>query len=77
MRARVWENNQRTEEVIVEALTSTGTPPLDARVAAGAVMGALTAALLDWAEATDDDSLDDRIVRTLRVLGADDLTGAG
>ncbi len=76
LRARVWENNRRTEEVIVEALTSTGAPPLDARVAAGAVMGALTAALLDWAEATDDDSFEDRIMRTLRVLGADDLTVA-
>lgn len=73
LRARVWENNHRTEQVIVEALTSTGAPPLDARVAAGAVMGALTAALLDWAEATDDDSLGDRVMRTLRVLGSDDL----
>lgn len=76
LRARVWENNRRTEEVIVEALTSTGTPPLDARVAAGAVMGALTAALLDWAEATDGDTLGDRIMRTLRVLGGDDVMEA-
>lgn len=73
LRARVWENNRRTEEAIVEALTSTGVSLLEARIAAGAVMGALTAALLDWAEDQDDDSLGDRIVRTLDVLGADRL----
>lgn len=71
--ARVWENNRPTEEAIVEALTSTGVLLLEARVAAGAVMGALTAALLDWAEDQGDETLDDRIVRILGVLGADEL----
>lgn len=52
LRARVWENNRRTEEAIVEALT---------------------AALLDWAEDQSDESLGDRIVRTLGVLGVDEL----
>ena len=69
LRARAWENNHRTEQVIVEALTATGVELLEARVAAGAVMGALTAALFDWG-AREDGSLDERIVRTLGVLGA-------
>lgn len=71
LRARVWENNLRTEEAIVEALTRTGVSQLDARVTAGAVMGALTAALMDWAGREDGGTLGDRIVATLRVLGAD------
>ena len=50
LRARAWENNHRTESVIVEALVSTGVGRLEARVAAGAVLGALTAALIDWGE---------------------------
>lgn len=70
LRARVWENNRRTEEVIVEALIGTGVHRLDARIAAGAVMGALTAALLDWAEREDGGSLGGRIGHTLRVLEA-------
>lgn len=52
LRARMWENNQRTSEVINEALVSTGTDELEAVVATGAVLGAITAALLHWA--TDD-----------------------
>jgi AcrR family transcriptional regulator len=54
LRARVWENNRRTEEVIVAALIETGTPRFEAAVATGAVLGALTAALLDWAESGND-----------------------
>lgn len=53
LRARVWENNQRTEEVIIEALTASGTGRFEAAIAAGAVMGALTAALFDWVERSD------------------------
>lgn len=69
LRARAWENNHRTEVVIVDALTSTGVDVLEARVAAGAVLGALTAALLDWAQ-REEGSLEERIVRTLGVVGA-------
>jgi AcrR family transcriptional regulator len=54
LRARVWENNRRTEDVIVAALTETGTPRFEATVATGAVLGALTAALLNWAESGND-----------------------
>lgn len=54
LRARVWENNRRTEEVLIRALTETGTPPFEATIAAGAVIGALTAALFDWVGQRDD-----------------------
>jgi AcrR family transcriptional regulator len=67
--AHAWSNNRQTEQVIVEALVSTGVPVLEARVAAGAVIGGLTAALLDWAEHDDSGSLDDRVQRALELLG--------
>jgi AcrR family transcriptional regulator len=73
LRARAWENNHRTEAVVVDALTATGVDPLEAKVAAGAVLGALTAALFDWAE-SDHGTLEERIARTLQLLGA---TGSG
>lgn len=69
LRARAWENNHRTEAVVVDALTATGVDPLEAKVAAGAVLGALTAALFDWAEA-EDGTLEERMVRTLQLVGA-------
>lgn len=69
LRAKAWEHNHRTEQVIVEALTSTGTDVLEAKIAAGAVLGALTAALFDWAEA-DDALLEERIGRALHLVGA-------
>jgi AcrR family transcriptional regulator len=68
LRAKVWENNGRTEKVIVDALTSGGVPPLEARVAAGAVLGAITAALFDWAEDAGGESLGDRVRRTMSML---------
>jgi AcrR family transcriptional regulator len=68
LRSRVWENNQRTGEVIVAALTDTGTPRFEAAIAAGAVLGALTAALFDWAE-EGSDSLGDLLVGALQLLG--------
>ncbi len=49
LRAHIWENAHRTEEVIVEALVGGGTPRLEARVAAGAVLGAMSASLINWA----------------------------
>lgn len=66
--AAVWSNNRRTERVIIDALTSTGVPSLDAKVVAGAVMGALTAALLDWGEHEASGSLGDRVRAALGML---------
>lgn len=68
LRARAWENNSRTEAIIVEALTGTGVDRLEARVAAGAVLGALTAALIDWGEHEDSGTLGDRVRTTLQAL---------
>ena len=67
--AAAWSNNRKTEQVIIDALTSTGVPLLDARVAAGAVMGALMAALLDWGEHEDAGTLGDRVRQALEMLG--------
>jgi AcrR family transcriptional regulator len=68
LRARIWENNLRTEDIIVEALTSTGISKLEARVAAGSVNGALTAALFDWAEEQDSGTLGERIREAMDLL---------
>lgn len=68
LRAKVWENNRRTEEVIVEALTRSGVDGLESRVAAGATLGALTAALFDWAENPDGETLGDRVRRAMHLL---------
>ncbi len=70
LRARVWENNLRTEEVIVGALTASGTPRLEASVAAGAVLGALTAALFDWAIDDAGGPLGQRIEFALNLLSS-------
>lgn len=69
LRAGIWENNHRTEELIVEALVRTGTGQLEARVAAGACLGGLTAALLAWAAEPDDEHLGDRILAALELMG--------
>lgn len=67
--AGIWENNRRTEDLIVEALTGTGVGRIEARVAAGACLGGLTAALLDWASAPDGQELGDRMNTALDLMG--------
>ncbi|QDC14287.1 TetR/AcrR family transcriptional regulator [Rhodococcus ruber] len=67
LRARMWENTLRTQEAVAAALAEPGTRRLDAAVAAGACMGALMAALTDWAE-TGDGTLGNRIVSALHQL---------
>lgn len=66
--AHAWSNNQQTAQVIIDALVSTGVPMLEARVTAGAVIGALTTALLDWAERDDSGSLGERVRQALQIL---------
>lgn len=68
--AQAWANNRRTEQVIVDALTETGVAVLEARVAAGAAMGAMMAALIDWAQHEDAGSLAERVRRALELLAA-------
>lgn len=65
----IWENNRRTEDLIVEALTGTGAGRIEARVAAGACLGGLTAALLDWASEPDGQELRERMSTALDLMG--------
>lgn len=68
LRAAMWEQNQETATVIAVALVQTGVDEFEAGVAAGACLGALTTALLDWGGATDGDPLRVRMERALAVL---------
>ena len=68
LRAKVWQNNRRTEEVIVEALIRSGVDGLESKVAAGATLGALTAALFDWAEDADGEPLGNRVRTAMHLL---------
>ena len=68
LRARIWEYNHRSEQAIVAALVDGGAGPLESKVAAGGALGALTAALLDWAEHEGSDTLGDRVRAALLML---------
>lgn len=65
--AGVWANTAATQEVIAAALAEHA-PETDARVAAAAVLGALTVALLDWGARDDEDTLVACLRRALDVL---------
>jgi AcrR family transcriptional regulator len=65
--ARMWENNLATHGLIVAALVDSGVRRLEAEVAAGACLGAITAALLDWGR-SDDGSLSACITAALDLL---------
>lgn len=74
LRSGIWENNQRTANSIADALTATGTDPLEAKVAAGAVLGSITVALFDWAENAMTGSLGDRVRAALEILSPERST---
>ena len=67
LRGAIARNNAATEEAIAGALTERGVAKSDARISAAATMGALSAALLDWADG-DDPDLGTAIDTALRVL---------
>lgn len=69
LRARMWENSLATQHVIADALRSSGAETLEADVAAGACMGALMAALMDWA-ASGQGSIGERIEFAMELLAA-------
>ncbi|WP_226532068.1 TetR family transcriptional regulator [Microbacterium paraoxydans] len=71
LRARAWQNTQQTESLIVEALTAQGTPRREAVVAAGACLGAVMAALLEWGTDSSDEPLGQAIVEALGLLAAE------
>ncbi|MFD6859239.1 TetR/AcrR family transcriptional regulator [Rhodococcus sp. NPDC060090] len=67
LRARMWENTLDTQEAIAGALRSHGVSTLDADVAAGACVGALMAALTDWAR-HGEEALGARITQAMHLL---------
>ncbi len=70
LRARILENNHRTEDVIVQALQLNGTSAMEARVVAGAILGAVTSALIDWSGRESPGYLHQYLTEALGVLGA-------
>jgi AcrR family transcriptional regulator len=68
LRARMRENSVRTEAAIAAALTETGVPAFEAVVAAAAVIGALTAALLEWADDPGAGAMGDAVAAALALL---------
>ncbi len=72
LRGALARNSAETEAAIAGALLDRGTTASDARIAASATVGALNAALLDWADG-DEPDLGTAIHAALRVLSG----GAG
>lgn len=70
LKGAIARSNAATEEAIAGALVVRGVSTSEARIAAAATMGALTAALLDWADG-DDPDLGTAIDAALRVLQGD------
>jgi len=68
LRAAMWENTQKTESAIVEALVDSDVDQFEAHVAAGACLGALAAALTEWATGNSSESLSSLISRALDQL---------
>jgi AcrR family transcriptional regulator len=69
LRAAVAEATVATEQAIVERLVCGGADPFDARVAAGACLGAATAALLALPDV--DATITETVSRALGQLGPD------
>lgn len=67
LRARMWEANHATQQAIAGVLRAGGASALAAEVAAGACIGALTAALLAWGEQPER-PLSDTILAALETL---------
>lgn len=73
--ARAWQNNRRTGDLVTDALVTDGVGLLEARVAAGACLGALMEALLHWATDDSGTPLGDLVRAALGQLGCEP-TGA-
>lgn len=69
LRAAVARNNARTETVIADALIADGADPLESRVAAAAVIAAMSVALIEWS-LQDEATLSGTIESALDVLEA-------
>ncbi|MDT0166101.1 TetR family transcriptional regulator [Actinotalea sp. AC32] len=66
--ARAWQNNRRTADLVTQALVDDGVALLEARVAAGACLGALMEALLLWGGGDVDRPLGDLVRDALAPL---------
>ncbi len=69
LRAAVTGNAVQSEDLIAEALATSGVAPLAARTAAAAAMAAMTAALFEWA-VQDELTLSEVVHEVLDVLEA-------
>src|SRR3954454_17124412 len=69
LRAGMWRNAEATEAVLADQLVADGTDPLSARVAAAAVLAALSTALLAWST-SEGGSLNESVLGALDVLEA-------
>jgi hypothetical protein len=67
LRGALARNSAGTSEAIADALGARGATIAESRVAAAAMIGALNAALLEWADG-DDPDLGSAIDTALRVL---------
>ncbi|MEE6297149.1 TetR/AcrR family transcriptional regulator [Georgenia wangjunii] len=76
LRGKMWENNERTQTVMAEALVATGATRHEAQVAAGACLGAVVASLLEWGR-TGERDLGDLLVSALAQLSPGAAPGAG
>jgi AcrR family transcriptional regulator len=68
LRAAMWENTRVTEDLLTSVLVASGEPEFEARVVVGACLGAVMAALVDWAKDDGGESLGTRIRRALELL---------
>ena len=69
LRARIWENMARTQRAVVDVLVEQGVRPSTAEAAAGACLGAVTSALLHWAQqGSAGPGLADTLAEALEVL---------
>lgn len=67
LRGEMWRTNAVTEAVVADQLIDDGTDPVRAKVAASAVLAALTAALFEWS-LREETHLGDYIEVALDVL---------
>lgn len=72
LRGALARNSTSTADAIAEALLTRGATTGEARVAAAAALGALNAALLEWADG-DDPDLGSAIEMALRVLAGGEV----
>jgi AcrR family transcriptional regulator len=68
LRGAVARNTLETERVVAEQLVADGADPVEARIAAAALLAAMMSALLEWAARDDDRPMGAAIDQALTVL---------